>query len=134
MLQACTCNVVTLVHDGAALPVGGGDDKAVVMVMCNRQEWLVDLVREPGKLLPLRPDTVPQAPYLNRLSGHASGLSLETCESVADTGKPALSRPNSFSCHCRSWLAPVVQTVCHLSHGAARYFPVTVFIGMRPWT
>lgn len=43
------------------------------MVMCNRQEWLVDLVREPGMLLPLRPDTVPQAPYLNRMSGHASG-------------------------------------------------------------
>ena len=44
------------------------------MVMCNRQEWLVDLVREPGKLLPLKPDTAPhQAPYLNRMSGHASG-------------------------------------------------------------
>ncbi len=55
---------------------GGGDDKAVVMVMCNRQEWLVDLVREPGKLLPLKPDTAPhQAPYLNRMSGHASGQS-----------------------------------------------------------
>lgn len=53
--------------------VGGGDDKAVVMVMCNRQEWLVDLVREPGMLLPLKPDVNPQAPYLNRMSGHASG-------------------------------------------------------------
>ena len=53
---------------------GGGDDKAVVMVMCNRQEWLVDLVREPGMLLPLRPDTVPQAPYLTLLTGHPSGL------------------------------------------------------------
>lgn len=61
---------------------GGGDDKAVVMVMCNRQEWLVDLVREPGMLLPLRPDTIPQAaPYLNRMSGHASGLEWEEIES-----------------------------------------------------
>ncbi|KAL0045398.1 hypothetical protein WJX82_005613 [Trebouxia sp. C0006] len=61
---------------------GGGDDKAVVMVMCNRQEWLVDLVREPGKLLPLKPDTAPhQAPYLNRMSGHASGLEWEEIES-----------------------------------------------------
>ena len=59
------------------LITGGGDDKAVVMVMCNRQEWLVDLVREPGMLLPLRPDTIPQAaPYLNRMSGHASGTHL----------------------------------------------------------
>lgn len=53
---------------------GGGDDKAVVMVMCNRQEWLVDLVREPGMLLPLRPDTLPQAPHPNLLTGHPSGL------------------------------------------------------------
>lgn len=61
---------------------GGGDDKAVVMVMCNRQEWLVDLVREPGKLLPLKPDAAPhQAPYLNRMSGHASGLEWEEIES-----------------------------------------------------
>lgn len=43
------------------------------MVMCNRQEWLVDLVRGPGMLLPLRPDTVPQAPYLTLLTGHPSG-------------------------------------------------------------
>ena len=50
------------------------------MVMCNRQEWLVDLVREPGKLLPLKPDTAPhQAPYLNRMSGHASGQSSNEC-------------------------------------------------------
>lgn len=55
---------------------GGGDDKAVVMVMCNRQEWLVDLVREPGMLLPLRPDIHPQAPHPNLLSGHPSGLGL----------------------------------------------------------
>ncbi|DBA75450.1 TPA: hypothetical protein ACH3X1_010707 [Trebouxia sp. C0004] len=61
---------------------GGGDDKAVVMVMCNRQEWLVDLVREPGKLLPLKPDMAPhQGPYLNRMSGHASGLEWEEIES-----------------------------------------------------
>lgn len=44
------------------------------MVMCNRQEWLVDLVRDPGMLLPLRPDTVPQAPYHTLLMGHPSGL------------------------------------------------------------
>ena len=50
------------------------------MVMCNRQEWLVDLVREPGTLLPLRPDTIPQAaPYLNRMSGHASGVASALC-------------------------------------------------------
>ncbi|KAL3133959.1 hypothetical protein ABBQ32_008406 [Trebouxia sp. C0010 RCD-2024] len=60
---------------------GGGDDKAVVMVMCNRQEWLVDLVREPGMLLPLRPDIHPQAPHPNLLSGHPSGLEWEEVES-----------------------------------------------------
>lgn len=33
----------------------------------------MDLVRNPGLLLPLRPDTVPQAPYLTLLTGHPSG-------------------------------------------------------------
>ena len=56
------------------------------MVMCNRQEWLVDLVREPGMLLPLRPDTIPQAaPYLNRMSGHASGADVT---GMLDMGYP----------------------------------------------
>lgn len=85
--------VVMLIH--AALPAGGGDDKAVVMVMCNRQEWLVDLVREPGKLLPLRPDTVPQAPYLNRLSGHASGSHTRSSWSVCKRWHVCLEQPNS---------------------------------------
>ena len=69
----CLQSLMHKMHVNAEWPVGGGDDKAVVMVMCNRQEWLVDLVREPGMLLPLKSDVIAQAPYLNRMSGHASG-------------------------------------------------------------
>lgn len=51
---------------------GGADDNAVVMVICKKQEWLVDLMIEPGRLLPLRPDVTPQTSTLFRVSGAAS--------------------------------------------------------------
>ena len=44
------------------------------MVICNKQEWLVDLMQEPGRLLPLRPDVTPQTSTLFRVSGAASQL------------------------------------------------------------
>ena len=53
---------------------GGADDNAVVMVICKKQEWLVDLMIEPGRLLPLRPDVTPQTSTLFRVSGAASEM------------------------------------------------------------
>lgn len=50
------------------------DDNAVVMVICKKQEWLVDLMFEPGRLLPLRPDVTPQTSTLFRVSGAASEM------------------------------------------------------------
>ena len=56
------------------LCAGGADDNAVVMVICKKQEWLVDLMIEPGRLLPLRPDVTPQTSTLFRVSGAASEM------------------------------------------------------------
>ena len=43
---------------------GGRPDQAHVMVMCDRRELLVDLMRHPGRLYPIRADSRTEFPDL----------------------------------------------------------------------
>ena len=43
---------------------GGRPDQAHVMVMCDRRELLVDLMRHPGRLYPIRSDSRTEFPDL----------------------------------------------------------------------
>ncbi|KAK9814388.1 hypothetical protein WJX72_005059 [[Myrmecia] bisecta] len=53
---------------------GGKGDRAVVMVKCEGKETMVDLIIEPGRLLPVRPESLPRLTLslLDRASGALS--------------------------------------------------------------
>ena len=47
-----------------SVPEGGRPDQAHVMVMSDRRELLVDLMRHPGRLYPIRADSRTEFPDL----------------------------------------------------------------------
>ena len=78
---------------------GGRPDQAHVMVMCDRRELLVDLMRHPGRLYPIRADSRTEFPDL--------GLPMQSVEGEG----PCLS--------CQAQAAQPVTAAWHLSAALA---------------